>query len=279
MDGDGSFATPGDQVGDLTGFFFDSSTGRIDAITGSTRQLTNGPSDLRFSSDGERLIVSSCNAGSAATPDSDGTDSLVVYAVGGDGTLSGDSVARAASTLVGNAEGRNLPSAIGITTVERAGETILRPVARERPAAARSVPNDLGVNRTSAARPAGRRSSSCERPGWHRRHGPADRRLFPVFPGTVRWFRCQGASAPCVSPCSKPRGSKELKLLGTDVLRVLRHRSKLHAAREAKRDPAAWAGSRGSRRVAGVTLSCRGGCRPASPSSSPASSSWPWSSP
>ena len=126
-DSDGVFTGPPDQIGNITGFTFDADTGQLDPIAGSTRQLTNRPSDLRFSPDGGQLLISSWNAGSAAIagPGSENVEEVVVYSVGTDGTLSSSAIATAASTLLNNAEGRNLPSAIGLTTQVRDGETIV----------------------------------------------------------------------------------------------------------------------------------------------------------
>ena len=45
-------------------------------------------------------------------------DEIVLYGVNGDGTLSGDQLDGATSTLRGNTEGRNLPSAIGFQIVQ-----------------------------------------------------------------------------------------------------------------------------------------------------------------
>lgn len=123
-DGDGTEAPPA-QRGNLTGLRLDVDTGELSPVAGSTRELTNRPSNVEFSPDGEFLIVSSWNAGSTMLPASNGEDSLVVYAVNGDGTLSADPVSRATSTSRGNAAGRNLPSVIGFEIVERDGRTIV----------------------------------------------------------------------------------------------------------------------------------------------------------
>lgn len=136
VDSDGVFTGPADQVGNITGFTFDTDGGVFNPIAGSTRQLRSRPSTVEFSPDGQRLVVSSWNAGAQAVPGSDATDGLVVYGVGADGSISTDALARAASTLVGNAEGRNLASVIGFAFVERDGEQYV--VATE----AREFPSD-----------------------------------------------------------------------------------------------------------------------------------------
>ncbi len=136
VDTDGSFTGPADQVGNITGFTFDTTNGQLDPIADSTRELRSRPSTVSFSPDGQRLVVSSWNAGAQAAPGSDATDGLVVYGVDDDGGISTDALARAASTLVGNPEGRNLPSVIGFGFVERDGEQYV--VATE----AREFPSD-----------------------------------------------------------------------------------------------------------------------------------------
>ena len=87
VDSDGTPAQPPAQRGNVTGLRFDTNSGQLIAIAGSTRQLTNWPSDVEFSPDGKFLIVSSWNAGSTMLSGSDGYDSLVVYGVKSDGSL------------------------------------------------------------------------------------------------------------------------------------------------------------------------------------------------
>jgi len=103
------------QQGTITGFYLDDE-GALSPIPGSTRNLLNRPSAVQFSPDGNWLIVASINSGAAALA-SGSEDELVVYAVNPDGTLSGTQVGAATSTLRGNKEGRNLPSAIGFQIV------------------------------------------------------------------------------------------------------------------------------------------------------------------
>ncbi len=104
-----------EQQGTVTGFWL-LEDGSLSAIAGSTRNLANRPSAVQFSPDGNWLVVASINSGAAALA-SGSEDEIVVYAVNGDGTLSANQVAAATSTLRGNTEGRNLPSAIGFQIV------------------------------------------------------------------------------------------------------------------------------------------------------------------
>ena len=118
IDEDGVFAGEPDQEGSLRGFIL-GADGRLRAIEGSQRSLGNRPSAIRFSPGGDYLVVASINAGSSALA-SGSDDELVVYRVETDGTLSEAPIAAATSTPQGNAENRNLPSAIGFEIVEDA---------------------------------------------------------------------------------------------------------------------------------------------------------------
>ena len=115
IDADGSFNGEPDQEGNLYGYWVDDD-GKFTPIAGSTRNLENRPSAIQFSPDGSWLAVTSINAGSA-TLASGSEDELVIYAVNNDGTLSNAPVGAATSTLRGNTESRNLPSAIGFQIV------------------------------------------------------------------------------------------------------------------------------------------------------------------
>lgn len=119
IDADGQFAGEPDQEGALTGFTL-SPRGQLRRISQSVRLLDNRPSAIQFSPDGKFLIVSSINAGSAALA-SNNTDEIVVFRVQRNGRLSSTPIDGAASTLPGNAQGRNLASAIGFEIVEDAG--------------------------------------------------------------------------------------------------------------------------------------------------------------
>lgn len=124
VDTDGAFAGPPDQSGSITGFRFDLNSGQLTPIPGSTRNLGNRPSDVEFSPDGRLLVVSSVNAGSAMLT-SRNTAELTSFGVRADGNLTSGALGTAASTLPGNAAGRNLPTAIGFEIVERGGRNIV----------------------------------------------------------------------------------------------------------------------------------------------------------
>ncbi len=103
------------QQGTVTGYWL-LADGSLQAIAGSTRDLNNRPSAVQFSPDGNFLVVTSINAGASGLANGN-EDEVVVYGVSPDGTLSTNQWGTATSTLRGNAEGRNLPSAIGFQVV------------------------------------------------------------------------------------------------------------------------------------------------------------------
>jgi len=130
IDADGQFAGEPDQEGNLTGFRL-SERGRLRPIRNSVRLLGNRPSAIQFSPDGRFLVVSSINSGSIALA-SDSQDEIVVYEVRRAGRLSRQPVSAATSTERGNAENRNLPSAIGFEIVQENGKQyVLVSEARE----------------------------------------------------------------------------------------------------------------------------------------------------
>ena len=90
--------------------------GSLEPVANSIRDLENRPSAVQFSPNGEFLAITSINAGSSALANGN-EDELVIYAVNADGTLSTAPTAGATSTLRDNAQGRNLPSAIGFQIV------------------------------------------------------------------------------------------------------------------------------------------------------------------
>ena len=90
--------------------------GDLIPIANSIRDLANRPSAVQFSPDGNYLVVASINSGASALA-SGSEDEIVLYRVNADGTLSANQTDGATSTLRGNAEGRNLPSAIGFQIV------------------------------------------------------------------------------------------------------------------------------------------------------------------
>ncbi|MFS4456512.1 beta-propeller fold lactonase family protein [Maribacter sp. 2304DJ31-5] len=103
------------QQGTVTGFWL-LEDGTLSPIAGSTRNLANRPSAVQISPDGQWLVVASINSGAAALA-SGSEDELVVYNIGSDGLLSDTPWGTGTSTLRGNTEGRNLPSAIGFQIV------------------------------------------------------------------------------------------------------------------------------------------------------------------
>jgi 6-phosphogluconolactonase (cycloisomerase 2 family) len=111
------FADQGEpaQQGSITGYWL-LDDGDLAPIAGSFRELGNRPSAVQFSPDGQFLVVSSINSGSAALA-TGSEDEIVVYQVNTDGTLSTTAIDGATSTLRGNDENRNLPSAIGFQIV------------------------------------------------------------------------------------------------------------------------------------------------------------------
>ncbi len=123
IDGDNVFSGEPDQEGALTGFRL-SPFGRLTPINESVRYLENRPAGIQFSPDGRFLVVSSINAGSAALA-SGSSDEIVVYGVNRNGRLTPEPLSSATSTEPGNAENRNLPSAIGFEIVEDAGDQFI----------------------------------------------------------------------------------------------------------------------------------------------------------
>ena len=105
---------PGHQ-GSLIGYWL-LDNGDLMPIASSVRNLANRPSAVQFSPDGSFLVAASINAGASGLG-SNNQDEIVVYQVNDDGSLSAGAVGAATSTLRDNAEGRNLPSAIGFQIV------------------------------------------------------------------------------------------------------------------------------------------------------------------
>ena len=120
---------PNDE-GSVTGFTINEN-GILVPIPGSTFNLDNRPANLGFSADGTNLIVTSITAGSAALPELGGADSVVVLGVEPSGAITGI-VGSATGTQVGNADGRNLASAIDFDTAVIGGrEFVVVTEARE----------------------------------------------------------------------------------------------------------------------------------------------------
>ncbi|KAA1243419.1 lactonase family protein [Aquimarina sp. RZ0] len=103
------------QQGTITGYYL-FKKGYLIPIPGSTRYLANRPSAVQFSPDGRFLAVTSINSGSSALA-SRSQGELVVYRAFRNGRVTRRPVSAATSTLRGNSEGRNLPSAIGFQIV------------------------------------------------------------------------------------------------------------------------------------------------------------------
>lgn len=120
IDADGEFNGEPDQEGSIYGYTFEN--GDLTPISGSRRDLKNRPAAVRFTPDGNYLLVTSINAGSASLASND-QDALVIFGIEDDGEPSDYPLDGITSTLRGNSEGRNLPSAIGFEVVDRADGT------------------------------------------------------------------------------------------------------------------------------------------------------------
>jgi 6-phosphogluconolactonase (cycloisomerase 2 family) len=116
IDADGDLGEP-IQEGNVTGFDL-TDTGQLFPIPNSTRELNNRPSAVRFAPNGDYLLISSINAGSNQL-ESLNEDALVVYGVEEGGLLTANQTDGVTSSLQNNAEGRNLPSAIGFEMIVR----------------------------------------------------------------------------------------------------------------------------------------------------------------
>lgn len=103
------------QQGTVTGFWL-MEDGSLSAISGSTRNLVNRPSAVQISPDGQWLVITAINSGAAGLATNDESE-VTVYNIGADGLLSNVPWGTATSTLRGNVEQRNLPSAIGFQIV------------------------------------------------------------------------------------------------------------------------------------------------------------------
>lgn len=131
IDSDGVATGAPDHSGNITGLRLDPTTGQLTPIAGSTRELGSRPSDVEFSPDGAHLVISSVNAGSSLL--TSGSDAQIsTYGVQADGSLTASASGVAASTLPGNAAGRNLPTSIGFEIVEINGaQFVIATEARE----------------------------------------------------------------------------------------------------------------------------------------------------
>jgi len=148
IDADGQFAGEPDQEGNITGFTFEA--GNLTPIEGSTRLLPNRPAAVRFSPDGSFVLTTSINAGSNQLA-SGNNDTVTVFSLDENGVPSGAPVGSATSTEVGNAEGRNLSSAIGFEVVDRADGTFAIVTEAREFTAAGDPPNFPGLQTGSVS--------------------------------------------------------------------------------------------------------------------------------
>ena len=148
IDADGNFDGEPDQEGSITGFTF--ADGDLTPIEASTRLLPNRPAAIRFSPDGNFVLTTSINAGSNALA-SGNNDELIAFSIGEDGVPSGNPVGSATSTQVGNAEGRNLASAIGFEVVDRSNGTFAIVTEAREFTAAGDPPNFPGLQTGSVS--------------------------------------------------------------------------------------------------------------------------------
>ncbi len=142
IDADGEFQGEPDQEGSIYGYTFEN--GNLTSIPGSLRELDNRPSAVRFSPDGSTLLVASINAGSNQLASAN-EDSMVAFTINADGIPSETATGAATSTLQGNAENRNLPSAIGFEVVERSNGTFALVTEAREFTAAGDPPNFPGL--------------------------------------------------------------------------------------------------------------------------------------
>ena len=142
IDADGEFGGEPDQEGSIYGYTFDN--GSLTSIPGSLRELDNRPSAVRFSPDGSTLLVASINSGSNQLASAD-ENSMVAFTIDENGLASDGITGGATSTLQGNAENRNLPSAIGFEVVERSNGTFAIVTEAREFTAAGDPPNFPGL--------------------------------------------------------------------------------------------------------------------------------------
>ena len=118
IDADGEFTGEPDQEGSLLGYQI-TRGGRLIPNFKNFRRLGTRPSAVRVSPDARNLLITSINSGSAALA-SGSNDELTMYGLRY-GSLSNSPVAAVTSTELNNADGRNLPSAIGFEVVRENG--------------------------------------------------------------------------------------------------------------------------------------------------------------
>jgi len=123
IDADGVFTGEPDQEGAFEAFRV-GNRGQLRSIRNSRRVLENRPSNIRVAPNGRFLTVTSINAGSAALA-SGSTDEIVSFGLQRNGRPTARAIDGATSTLPGNPQGRNLPSAISHEIVEADGRTFV----------------------------------------------------------------------------------------------------------------------------------------------------------
>ena len=148
IDADGVSNGEPDQEGSIYGYTFDN--GELTSIPGSLRELNNRPSAVRFSPDGGTLLVASINSGSNQLASND-QDSMVAFTIDENGLPSATATGGATSTLQGNAENRNLPSAIGFEVVDRSNGTFALVTEAREFTAAGDPPNFPGLQSGSVS--------------------------------------------------------------------------------------------------------------------------------
>ncbi len=120
-------AEPNDEGNVVT--FYINDAGEL-TPTGNSADLDNRPANIDFSTDGDRIIVSSITSGSAALPGENGEASVYSFDILRSGRLA--LADTNTPTLRGNSEGRNLPSAIDFDiTVQDGREFVVVTEARE----------------------------------------------------------------------------------------------------------------------------------------------------
>ena len=142
IDADGEFGGEPDQEGSIYGYTF--ADGDLTPLAGSGRELNNRPAAVRFSPDGGTLLVTSINSGSNQLASAD-QDSIVSFTIDDDGLPSKYITGGATSTLQGNAENRNLPSAIGFEVTDRSNGTFAIVTEAREFTAAGDPPNFPGL--------------------------------------------------------------------------------------------------------------------------------------
>ena len=145
----GDFAGEPDQEGSIYGYTF--ADGNLTPLgPESLRELNNRPAAVRFSPDGGTLLVTSINSGSNQLASAD-QDSIVAFTIDENGLPSENITGGATSTFQGNAENRNLPSAIGFEVTDRSNGTFAIVTEAREFTAAGDPPNFPGLQSGSVS--------------------------------------------------------------------------------------------------------------------------------